>query len=163
MLCPEKNLKWIKHKGKALGVWFCTNPKETLEANFADKLAKISNCLACWELRRLALLGKITVLMSLIVSQLVYILSPLPTNQKVLEELNSRLFKFLWSDKGDKIKQNIMISDYSEGGLKMIDLISFKNPLGLKNSLTQKITENGSIYLNCNYIDMGARPFSEAT
>ena len=50
------------------------------------------------------LLGKITVLKSLIVSQLVYILSPLPTNQKVLEELNSQFFKFLWNDKGDKIK-----------------------------------------------------------
>ena len=96
ILCPEKNLKWIKHKGKALGVWFCTNPKETLEANYADKLAKISNCLACWELQRLTFLGKITVLKSLIVSQLVYILSPLPTNQKVLEELNSRFFFYFY-------------------------------------------------------------------
>ena len=62
-------------------------------------------------------------------SQLVYILSPLPKNQKVLEEVNSRFFKFLWNDKGDKIKRNIMISEYSEGGLKMIDLISFNKAL----------------------------------
>ena len=34
---PWKNLKWIKHKGKALGVWFSTNPEEALEANYADK------------------------------------------------------------------------------------------------------------------------------
>ena len=72
-LCPGKNLKWIKHKGKALGVWFSTNPEEVLEANYADKLAKVSNSLGCWELQRLSLLGKITVLKSLIVSQLVYI------------------------------------------------------------------------------------------
>ena len=85
--------------------------------------------MACWELRRLTLLGKITVLKSLIVSQLVYILSPLLTNQKVLGELNSRFFKFLWSDKGEKIKRNIMISDYSEGGLKMIHVISFNKAL----------------------------------
>ena len=76
VLCPEINLKWIKYKGKALGVWFSTNPEEALEANYTDKLPKVSNCLSCWELRRLSLLGKVTVLKSLIASQLVYILTP---------------------------------------------------------------------------------------
>ena len=78
VLCPEINLKWIKYKGKALGVWFSTNPEEALEANYTDKLTKVSNCLSCWELRRLSLLGKVTVLKSLIASQLVYILIPPP-------------------------------------------------------------------------------------
>ena len=31
-LCPAKKLEWIKHKGKALGVWFSTNLEEALEA-----------------------------------------------------------------------------------------------------------------------------------
>ena len=128
-LCPGKNLKWIKQKGKALGVWFSTNPEEVLEANYADKLAKVSHSLGCWEERRLSLLGKITVLKSLIVSQLVYILSPLPTNQRVLEEINTLFFNFLWNGKGDKIKRNTMVSNYSEGGLRMIDLISFNKAL----------------------------------
>ena len=100
-----------------------------MEANYADKLAKVSNSLGCWELRRLSLLGKITVLKSLNVSQLVYILSPLPTNQRVLEEINTLFFNFLWNGKGDKIKRNTMISDYSEGGLRMIDLMSFNKAL----------------------------------
>ena len=63
--------------------------KKLWKQNYADKLAKVSNSFGCWELRRLSLLGKITVLKSLIVSQLVYILSPLPTNQRVLEEINT--------------------------------------------------------------------------
>ena len=114
-LCPGKNLKWIKHRQKALGVWFSTNLEEVLEANYADKLTKVSNSLGCWELRRLSLLGKITVLKSLIVSQLVYIFSPLPKNQRVLEEINTLFFNFLWNGNRDKIKWNTMISDYSEG------------------------------------------------
>jgi len=36
----KKNLKWIKHKGKALDVWFSTSPEETLGASYADKLQK---------------------------------------------------------------------------------------------------------------------------
>ena len=129
-----KNLKWIKQKGKALGVWFSTNPEQVLEANYADKLAKVSNSLGCWELRRLSLFGKIIVLKSLKVSQLVYILSPLPTNQRVLEEINTLFFNFLWNGKGDKIKRNTMISDYSESGLRMIDLISFHKALKSRKS-----------------------------
>ena len=122
-------MPWIKQKGKTLGSWFSTNPEEVFEANYADKLAKVSNSLGFWELRRLSLLGKITVLKSLIVSQLVYILSPLPTNQRVLEEINTLFFNFLWNGRGDKIKRNTMINDYSEGGLGMIDLISFDKAL----------------------------------
>ena len=85
---------------------------------------------------------KITGLKNLIVSQLVYIFSPLPTNQRVLEKINTLFFNFLWNGKGDKIKRNTMISDYSEGGLGMIDLISrltrLPNPHGLRSILIQK-------------------------
>ena len=41
----------------------------------------------------------------------------------------SIFYKFLWNDKGDKIKRKIMINDYSEGGLKMIDIASFNKSL----------------------------------
>ena len=33
------------------------------------------------------------------------------------------------NDKGDKIKRKVMINDYSEGGLKMIDIVSFNRSL----------------------------------
>jgi len=33
ILHPEKELKWVKDKVKALGAWFSTNPKVTMEAN----------------------------------------------------------------------------------------------------------------------------------
>ena len=76
ILCPEKNLKWVKDKVKALGVSFSTDPKVTMETNYSDRLTKVNECLGSWEYRRLGLLGKITVLKILIVSKLVYILSP---------------------------------------------------------------------------------------
>ena len=128
-LGPEKDFKWVKDKVKALGVWLSTNPETTIEANYNEKLTKVRNSLSCWELRRLSLLGKITVLKSLIASQLVYILSPLPTNHKVIGEINNIFFNFLWDGKGDKIKRDIMISDYENGGLKMIDIKVFNRAL----------------------------------
>ena len=61
ILCPEKDFKWVKKKVKALGVWFSTNPEEVTGVNFSEKQMKITNCLSCWENRRLSLMGKITV------------------------------------------------------------------------------------------------------
>ena len=49
-------------------------------------------------------------LKSLIASQLVYTLSPLPTTQQVLDEIDNIFYKFLWDGKGDKIKRSIMIT-----------------------------------------------------
>ena len=80
-----------------------------MNEKYREKLEKIRSCLSCWEYRRLTLLGKIVVLKSLIASQLVYMLSPLPTNQQVLDEINNIFYKFLWDGKGDKIKRSIMI------------------------------------------------------
>ena len=97
--------------------------------NYNEKLAKIRSILGCWSFRRLSLLGKIVVLKSLVASQLVYILSPLQTKHHAINEINKLFFKFLWNDKGDKIKRKVMINDYSEGGLKMIDITSFNKSL----------------------------------
>ena len=58
-----------------------------------------------------------------------YILSFLPTYYEAIQEINSLFYKFLWSDKVDKIKSNVMINDYPEGGFKMIDIISFNKSL----------------------------------
>ena len=115
-----------KGQRKALGAWFSTDPKVTMEANYSNRLAKGNECLFSWEYWRLSLLGKITVLKSLIDSKLVYILSPLPTSYHVLKELSKSFFHFSWNSKGDKIKQSVVIGNYSVGGLKMIDLESFK-------------------------------------
>ena len=68
-------------------------------------------------------------LKSLVASQLVYILSPLRTNEKAIKEINKLFYTFLRNEKGDKIKRDIMINDYSNGGLTMIDIRSFNKSL----------------------------------
>ena len=100
-----------------------------ISLNYNEKIEKIRSILECWKFRRLTLLGKIAVLKSLVASQLVYIFSPLQTNHEAIKEINIIFYKFLWNDKGDKIKRKIMINDYSEGGLKMIDFASFNKSL----------------------------------
>ena len=131
-LLPEKDFKWPKKKVKGLGVWLSTDPNIITSLNYNEKIEKIRSILECWKFRRLTLLGKIAVLKSLVASQLVYIFSPLQANHEAIKEINTIFYKFLWNDKGDKIKRKIMINDYSEGGLKMIDIASFNKSLKAK-------------------------------
>ena len=118
-----------KSRFKTLGM--VPKPKKLYRntLNYSEKLDKIRNILSSWKYRRLTLIGKIAVLKSLVASQLVYVLSPLRTNAKAIKEVNKLFFSFLWNDKGDKIKRDIMINVYSNGGLKMLDIDSFSKSL----------------------------------
>ena len=49
-------------------------------------------------------------------------------------------YSFLWSGKGDKIKRDVMISDYKNGGLRMIDIKSFDKTL--KSTWVKKYLDN---------------------
>ena len=66
------------------------------------------------------------------------------------------MFYNLWKGKGDKIKKNIMINDYSEGGLKLIDITSFNRSLKatwIKKYLDKEIVEAGKAFLTQNLIN----------
>ena len=82
-----------------------------------------------WGNKRLTLIGKIAVIKALAASQLVYVLSSTTSCLKSLKETNNLLFRFLWDNKGDKIKRTEMIADYQDGGQKMLDIIEFNKAL----------------------------------
>ena len=81
-----KPILWAEEKVYALGVWFSTSVKKQLEANFMEKIIKLERTLKSWSARRLTLLGKITIIKSLAVSQIVYLLSALPAPQGILQK-----------------------------------------------------------------------------
>ena len=66
-----KPILWAEEKVYALGVWFSTSVDKQLEANFMDKIIKLESISNSWSARRLTLLGKITIIKSLAVSQIV--------------------------------------------------------------------------------------------
>ena len=124
-----KEIKWPESKVKTLGLWLSVEPEIAALLNYDEKVEKIRKILSCWKYRRLTLLGRIPVLKSLASSQIVYLLSSLPSNYNALNQINKLFYQFLWNGKGDKIKRKIMINDYCDGGLKMIDLFSFNKAL----------------------------------
>lgn len=102
------------------------------DAIFSEKIERVKNILSSWSARRLTLLGKITIIKALAVSQIVHVLTSLPTHQGALKEIDTLLYDFLWESKGDKLKRTQMINDYDKGGLKMIDIQSLNKLLNKK-------------------------------
>ena len=73
---------------------------QTAALNFREKIEKTEKSWAVGHLEKCLSLDKIAILKSLVVSQIVYLLSSsLPNPQGVIEEVNSLLYDFLWHQK----------------------------------------------------------------
>ena len=66
-------------------------------------------------------------------------------------------FNFLWDGKGDKIKRDIMISDYNNGGLRMVDIKLFNK--ALKFSWITKYLDSGNHGKWKLLFDLESQPF----
>ena len=82
------------------------------------------------EKRSLTPLGKITVIKSLILSQLNHLFMSIPLPGKgICENLNKELYNFVWDDKPEKIKRVILSQNKVNGGLKMPNIVNFIDAL----------------------------------
>ena len=91
-------------------------------------------------MRDLTPIGRITILKSLGLSQLIFLLSVLPKPPEgFLQEIDSLMYSFIWNGKPDKINRHTIIGDYSQGGLKMLHLPSVIT--GLKIAWVKRIID----------------------
>ena len=105
-------IKWSDEPVKALGVHFTYDQHLLKEKNFIERLDSIKKLINIWSSRNLSIYGKITIIKSFLIPKFVFMCSVLP---------NQMIFKFLWNGT-DKVTRVSTINEYSEGGLKMIDL-----------------------------------------
>ena len=118
------NIKWVKHI-HSLGIFFSYDSDYVVQKNFMDRAREFKRILDMWSQRDLSLIGKITVLKSLAFSKVIYQCGVLPCPPKFIQHLNDLAYKFVWSNKKDKIKRTTLIAEYEKGGLKMLDIESF--------------------------------------
>ena len=93
--------------------------------NFPKAIEKVKYFLTRWENRCLTPFGKITLIKTNILSKFIHLFSSLPTPKCYLDEINNIIYKFLWDNKPDKIKRDLICSDYLKGGLKMVNIYNF--------------------------------------
>lgn len=131
----DKNVEGIplsNSEVKILGVYFGGNEQTLMNKNWLPKISKIDNLIRLWKARHLTLFGKITIIKSFLVSQLIYNAQMILIPKDIMKQINSRVFQFLWNGKKDKVKRSVLCMKYESGGLKMVELNSLFQSFMLK-------------------------------
>ena len=115
-------LKWNNSLVKSLGIYIGTDPIKMINENFNERLKKIENLIDMWCLRKLTLKGKVIIVNTLLLPQLLYVCTVLHTPQWVITKYNNMISKFIWNTKPPKVKNTSLINNIENGGLKLQDL-----------------------------------------
>ena len=125
-MCLNYNLQWGKTSFSMLGIDYDVNLHKMVELNYDKKLVKIRAILRSWSKRSLTPIGRNTIIKSLIISQLNHLFITLPNpSEQFLKEFNSLINNYIWDGPVNKIKQQVCIKNYHEGGLKFTDLHAY--------------------------------------
>jgi hypothetical protein len=130
-------IKW-KQCLKLLGIHITYNEEERNNLNYQSKIPIIQNIFDQWKQRNLTIYGKILLIKTFALSQIIYTASVIPVPDKILLEIEKMIYGFLWKGKQHKVKKAVIIQDYKEGGNCMInlkDFITTQNLTWIKNYL----------------------------
>ena len=120
-------LVWKTSHFKALGINFSVYTKAMFDLNYKVRLKQIEGTLNCWRSRNLSLVGKICVIKTLLLPQLLYLFSVLSIKipNAFFHQLNTLFFKFIWNGGNDRVKRKCVCNDFSLCGLRMVDPYTF--------------------------------------
>jgi len=108
---------------------------------------KFKSVLSVWKMRNLTLYGKVQVVRSLAMSQLLYVYSKIPVPKTFTSKVEKEIVRFIWHGRKPKIKYRTLIGDLDKGGIRLPDLetIIQTNRVGW----ALKMMENTSCYWKC--------------
>jgi hypothetical protein len=117
-------VKITTDKFKLLSIIIPTNgkQKDLIEKNYYNK-KKILEIIKTWQKSDLTLYGKLTIIKSLIIPQLTYALTILPSpGELFLNDIEKIILNFFWDDKTAKIKKINLFKEKTEGGLNLTNI-----------------------------------------
>ena len=124
-LYTQKPLNWSNEPFNVLGVWISDNVDELITMNYDPIITKVQEVLGMWSNRSLSLMGKITVINSLVASLFVYKIMVLPfIPTSYVKKFENIVTTFLWNGKKPKIPLRILQLSKKSGGMNLINLRS---------------------------------------
>ena len=121
-------LAWTNEPVKVLGTYISYDSVSNEQKNIVRKIENLETKLTAWKSRKLSVFGRCLITKTLGISQIVYIASMLDIPNQYISIIQSLLFQFLWKNKPDKIKRQVLYQDYCDGGLRITNVeIMFKS------------------------------------
>jgi hypothetical protein len=93
-----------------------------VKKNCEERLLKVETIIDAWFHRSLSIKGKITIINSLLISQMLYLSNVVEIPEWALNRYQNLIIRFLWNDKPAKISYKVLINDIKNGGLNLQDL-----------------------------------------
>jgi len=123
---------------KINGIYFQQNAVEMRRRNLESVERKIDDQLKKWSRRGLSLLGKILIMKTFGVSQIIYLLQSLVYPESELKNINLLLYKFLWNrhysatKAPERIKREIINKPINLGGFGMLNINELDESLKIR-------------------------------
>ena len=92
-----------------------------MQLNFDKGISKLKCKFQLWRQRNLSLIGKIQIIKTFGLSQILFVLNTVVPSMNVINQICSIMHEFLWKGQ-DKVKRKIMVKDIENGGLRVPDL-----------------------------------------
>ena len=122
-LYTEKPLNWSNEPIKVLGVYVDHSSEKTIDLNYTPVLDQAKQIMNTWKARNLSLCGKVNIINTLIGSLFVYKMSTLPNvPESIIKQLEKEFETFLWGGHRPKIPTSTLQADWSQGGMRLVNL-----------------------------------------
>ena len=119
---PNIDLEWTEGPVKYLGFSISMNEQVSCIANWENKLEKMQRLLDNWRSRNLTLFGRVTIIKSLVLSQVVHLLMFNTVPLIIIKKINKMFFRFLWQTRAEKVRRCDVVKKCTNGGLNMVDV-----------------------------------------
>ena len=122
-ICQDLNLIWTS-EFISLGINYNILELENItELNLEPKILEMEKLTSIWRCRNLTLIGKITIIKTLMISKIIHILLSLPKpSEESFIRIENAFKKFLWNEKPPKFKISTLENLTADGGLHFPDI-----------------------------------------
>ncbi len=123
------------------GITFSRTPSIAYNKNITEKITKLERQLNIWRQRNLSLEGKILIVKTFGISQLIYSIQSTRIRMEDLALIESIIFRFIWNIKKDnkigagKIARSVLKGPKDLGGLNAPDIKVIANSIKMKSLL----------------------------
>ena len=118
-LCEDLNLIWTQ-EFTSLGIDYNINSLDKItDLNLESRILEMEKMSSIWNVRNLTLIGKITIIKTLMISKIIHILLSLPKpSEEYFIRIENVFKRFLWHEKPPKCSFSILENLIPNGGLQ---------------------------------------------
>ena len=121
----------VESNVRCLGIYVGHDKSVCNAKNWNEKVDKLDRTLSQWKNRHLTFFGKVTILKTLGLSQIIFSAQNTTMPDNAIEDVTKIVYKFLWNNQ-ERIKRKVLIRKQGQGGLNVTHVESFLSAIKIQ-------------------------------